>query len=66
MTDDTDREPFVCTLPIAPRHHIAGAFRPARPPCVFCRQPVGHGDPIACPTHRTKIDAQPMPWDATS
>lgn len=60
MTD----EPFVCILPLAPRSHIAGAFRPARPRCMFCHQPVGHGDKIACPTHRTTMDATPMPWDA--
>jgi hypothetical protein len=55
--------PFVCTLPLAPHSHIAGAFRPSRRPCVFCRRPCGAGDPIACVAHRARMDAQPMPWE---
>lgn len=30
--------------------------------CVFCPNLLAEGDKIACPEHRARIDAEPMPW----
>lgn len=63
MTANITPEPFVCTLPLAPRHHIAAGFRPLPLRCCFCPRPVESGDIIACAEHRRQIDAMLMPWD---
>lgn len=53
MTD----APFICTLPLAPRSHIAGAFRPRRPRCRWtdCYRLRRVGDSAMCEAHRAEI-----------